>query len=50
MKLWERVVGARLRGEVMISEQQYGFIPAKSTIDAMFALRMLMERYRERGR
>jgi hypothetical protein len=47
MKLWERVVGARLRGEVMISEQQYGFMPGRSTTDAIFALRMLMEKYRE---
>ena len=47
MKVWERVVEARLRGEVMICEQQYGFMPGKSTTDAMFALRMLMERYRE---
>lgn len=47
MKLWERVVETRLRREVMISEQQYGFMPRKSTTDAMFALRMLMEKYRE---
>ncbi|KAJ8348946.1 hypothetical protein SKAU_G00275380 [Synaphobranchus kaupii] len=47
MKLWERVVEARLREEVMISEQQYGFMPRKSTTDALFALRMLMEKYRE---
>ena len=47
MKVWERVVEARLRGEVTICEQQYGFMPGKSTTDAMFALRMLMERYRE---
>ena len=46
MKLWE-IVEARLRGEVMICEQQYGFMPGKSTTDAMFALRMLMEKYRE---
>ena len=26
MKLWERVVEARLKGEVMICEQQYGFM------------------------
>uniref|UniRef100_A0A8C4TH04 Tripartite motif-containing protein 16-like n=1 Tax=Erpetoichthys calabaricus TaxID=27687 RepID=A0A8C4TH04_ERPCA len=32
---------------VMISEQQYGFMPRKSTRDAMFALRMLMEKFRE---
>ncbi|RJG15641.1 hypothetical protein D4A39_16580, partial [Alcanivorax profundi] len=29
MKLWERVVEARLRGEVSICEQQYGFMPRK---------------------
>ncbi|KAI5623886.1 hypothetical protein C0J50_16567 [Silurus asotus] len=47
MKLWERVVEARLREEVTICEQQYGFMPRKSTTDALFALRMLMEKYRE---
>ena len=48
MKLWERVVEARLRCEITISEQQYGFMPRKSTTDAMFALRVLMEKYREK--
>ncbi|KAI5102764.1 gastrula zinc finger protein XlCGF28.1-like, partial [Silurus meridionalis] len=47
MKLWERVVEARLREEVTICEQQYGFLPRKSTTDTLFALRMLMEKYRE---
>ena len=47
MKLWERVVEARLRREVTISVQQYGFMPRKGTTDAMFALRVLMEKYRE---
>ncbi|KAF3698257.1 hypothetical protein EXN66_Car013938 [Channa argus] len=47
MKLWERVVEARLRTEVNICEQQYGFMPRNSTRDAVFALRMLMEKYRE---
>ena len=50
MKLWERVVEARLRGEVEISEQQYGFMPRKSTTDAIFALRILTEKYRETGK
>ncbi|KAK3533105.1 hypothetical protein QTP70_007319 [Hemibagrus guttatus] len=43
MKLWERVVEARLRKVVEIFEQQYGF----STTDAIFALRILMEKYRD---
>ncbi|KAK3550571.1 hypothetical protein QTP70_000048 [Hemibagrus guttatus] len=47
MKLWERVVEARLRKVVEICEQQYGFMPRKSTTDAISALRILMEKYRD---
>ncbi|KAK3543950.1 hypothetical protein QTP70_031858, partial [Hemibagrus guttatus] len=46
MKLWGRVVEARLRKVVEICEQQYDFMPRKSTTDAIFALRILMEKYR----
>ena len=44
---WERIIEARLRDRVEISKQQYGFMPGKRTTDARFALRMLMEKYRE---
>ena len=47
MKVWERIIEARLKDRVVISKQQYVFMPGKGTIDAMFALRMLMEKYRE---
>ena len=47
MKVWERFIEARLRDRVEISKQQYGFMPGKGSTDAMFALRMLMEKYRE---
>ncbi|KAK3522745.1 hypothetical protein QTP86_032028, partial [Hemibagrus guttatus] len=47
MKLWERVVEARLKKVVEICEQQYGFMPRNSTTDAIFALRILMEKYRD---
>ncbi|KAK3566653.1 hypothetical protein QTP86_001882 [Hemibagrus guttatus] len=47
MKVWERVVESRLRKVVEICEQQYGFMPRKSTTDAIFALRILMEKYRD---
>ena len=47
MKIWERIVEARLRSMVKISEQQFGYMQKKSTTDAMFALRILMEKYRE---
>ena len=47
MKVWERIIETRLRDRVEISKQQYGFMPEKRTTDAMFALRMLMEKYRK---
>ena len=47
MKVWERIIEARLRNRVDIRKQQYGFMPGKETTDAMFVLRMLVEKYRE---
>ena len=47
MKISERIIEARLRDRVEISKQQYGFMPGKGSTDAMFALRMLMEKYKE---
>ena len=35
MKIWKRVVEAKVREKVMICEEQYGFMPRKITIDAM---------------
>ena len=45
MKIWK--IEARLTDRIEISEQQYGFMPGKKDTGAMFALRMLMEKYRE---
>jgi len=47
LKLWERVIESRLREIVKISERQYGFQKGKSTIQPMFCLRILQERFRE---
>ena len=47
MNVWERIIEARLKNRVEISKQQYGFMPGKRTTDVMFAIRMLMEKYRE---
>ena len=47
MKVWEGIIEARLRDRVEINKHQYGFMPGKRTTNAMFALRMLMEKYRE---
>ena len=47
MKLWERIIERRLRRDLTFSNQQYGFMAGKSTTDALFVLRVLMEKYRE---
>ena len=47
MKLREKIIESRLRSDLTFSNQQYGFVPGKSTTDALFALRVLMEKYRE---
>ena len=50
MKLWERVIEHRLRHNVKISENHFGFMPGRSTTEAIHLLRQLIERFRERRR
>ena len=47
MQLWERIIETRIRKEVTIAEQQFGFIPGRSTTDAIFCLKMLLEKWTE---
>jgi len=47
MKIWEKIIDSRLRSMVKIGNEQFGFMPGRSTIDAIFALRQLIEKYRE---
>ena len=47
MKLWEKVTDSRIRNKMTIAEQQFGFMPRRSTADAIFCLRMLMEKWSE---
>ena len=47
MKVWERIIEANLRDRVEITKQQYKFMPGKETTNAIFTLRILMEKYRE---
>ena len=37
----------RIRSEVVISQGQFGFMKGRSTEDAIFALRQLLEKYKE---
>ena len=48
MKLWERLIENRIRRETMIRENQFGFMPGRSTTKAIHLLRRLMEKYKER--
>ncbi|KAK9118568.1 hypothetical protein Scep_016661 [Stephania cephalantha] len=48
MKLWERIIDNRIRRETTISENQFGFMPGRSTMEAIFLVRRLLEKYREK--
>ena len=50
MKVWERIIKARLRDRVEISKRQYGFMPGKGTTDAMFALKNVDGKVQERSK
>jgi len=45
MKVFERVIEARLRNRVKIDDMQFGFSPGKGTTDAIFIIRQLQERF-----
>ncbi|GJR09644.1 retrovirus-related pol polyprotein LINE-1 [Tanacetum coccineum] len=47
-RLSERVIERRLRREIGVLENQFGFMPGRSTIKAIHIIRSLMEKYRER--
>ena len=48
MKLWEKVIEKRLRKDISIIENQFGFMPGRSTTKAIYLLRRLMGLYRDR--
>jgi len=49
MKLWERVIERRLQRDVSISENQFGFMLGRSTLEAIYLLRRIMGLYRDRN-
>jgi len=42
------VIERRLRADISISENQFGFMPGRSTIEAIYLLRRLMRLHRDR--
>jgi hypothetical protein len=47
MKLCERIIEYCLKGVANVIENQFGFMPGRSTMEAIFLIRQLMERCRE---
>ena len=45
-KPYEKVLDGRLREVVDIDKMQYGFMPGRGTVDAMFVLKRLSEKFR----
>ena len=45
MKVWEKILEGKLRDVVEIDENQFDFQQGKSTVDAIFVMRQLRERY-----
>ena len=45
MKIEEKVLERRMWHMVKVDEMQFGFMPGKGTIDAVFILRRLQEEY-----
>jgi hypothetical protein len=47
MKLWERIIKHCLRGVTNVIENQFGFMSGRSTMEAIFLIRQLVDRCRE---
>lgn len=45
MKVLERVIEVRVRSKVSVDGMQFGFCPGKGTIDAIFIVRQMQEKY-----
>ena len=50
IKLMERVLEKRHHRIVSVDEMQFGFMPERGTIDAVFMLRRMQEKYHAKGK
>ena len=48
MKVLEGVLEKRLRQKMKIDDMQFGFVPAKGTVDVIFMVRQLQEKFLEK--
>ena len=47
MKIWEKIIDKRVRGETTVTRNQFGFMPGRSTMEPIFCVRQIVEKYRE---
>jgi len=50
MKVFERVIEARVRHKVNVDDMQFGCRPGKSTLDAIFIVRQVQEKFMAKKR
>ena len=50
MKIVERVLERRIRTLVNLNKMQFGFMPGKGTVDAIFIVRRMQEKYQKKGK
>ena len=50
MKIVERVLERRIRTLVNLNEMQFGFMPGKGTVDAIFVVRRMQEEYQKKDK
>ena len=50
MKIVERVLGRRIQTVVNLNEMQFGFMPGKGTVDAIFTVRRMHEEYQKKDK
>ena len=50
MKIVERVLERRIRTLVNLNEMQFGFMPGKGTVDAIFIVRRMQEEYQKKDK
>ena len=50
MKIVERVLERRIQTPVNLNEMQFGFMPGKGTVDAIFIVRRMQEEYQKKDK
>ena len=50
MKIVERVLERRMQTLVNLNEMQFGFMPGKGTVDAIFIVRRMQEEYQKKDK